>query len=531
VERPIWRPPAVSPVPAGGRAFTPLEGAGSYDRAMRANAIVSLGVAVALASGCAGAGDRGTAAPAADELVLTEYAEPRPVPVPHRRIHPVLQAALADAGQTEAPADGAVLTYVVVDDRGYPLAAQHAERPVMPASTMKLVTAAAALRILGPAHRYITEVRTGGAPSADGRVDGDLVLVGSGDPALATAGYGDDVYPVRPRTPIEDLADGVVAAGVREITGSIVADASILAEEPLAAGWPAHYLADLDTTPVSGLTVDAGRVLEWTEDGRVLATPADDPAVHTASRFAVLLEERGVVVHGSVRLGTASTSHRLATVTSPPLEDLLRHAIQRSDNHMSDGIYRTLGAVGRGDGTWHAAAAATREALDDLELDWNGVVLADGSGLSRDDRLTASFLVQLDRAMAADLHAAAWDRLMAVAGESGTLSRRLRGTSAEGALRGKTGALTDVRSFAGSVHGPDGQRYHLAVLGNEVGGAGRGLVREIVDRFAQLLADDLRCGTTLVPRDPAEASVGAPVEGADGSGSADEEQPPTLVCA
>ncbi|MBW3602046.1 MAG: D-alanyl-D-alanine carboxypeptidase, partial [Actinobacteria bacterium] len=124
----------------------------------------------------------------------------------------------------------------VVLDRG-------GHTPLLPASTLKLVTAAAALRTLGPGFRYVTRVVATRQPD-DGVVRGDIVVVGSGDPALATATYG-RVEPDRPRTPLEALAGQLRRAGVRRVTGRVVGDPGLLAHEPLAAGWPDRYLDSL----------------------------------------------------------------------------------------------------------------------------------------------------------------------------------------------------------------------------------------------------------------------------------------------
>lgn len=430
--------------------------------------------------------------PIAERAAAADEVDLRPAPAPRRRIHPVLQGAMTELVRSPETALDGEVGLLVLDEQGYPMLEEASDLALVPASTMKVVTAAAALRTLGPEHRYVTTVRAEGHPERSGQLRGDLVLVGGGDPALATPGYAADVYPARPRSPLEDLAEALVEAGIEHVEGDLVADSSVLADEPIAPGWSEHYLADLDATRSAGLTVDAGRVIEWTDDGRVLATAAEDPALEAGRRLAELLEERGVTIGGAVRTGrAAAATTTLAELSSPPLEELLRHAVQRSDNHMADGVFRSLGTAEGG--SWRSAAAAVRDALADLELDWHGVVLADGSGLSRRDRLTASFLVRLDAAMGSGDLARTWREIMAVAGESGTLARRLRGTAAHGVLRGKTGALTDVRAFVGHLELGVGRRYHLAVIGNELAGDSPWRFHEVVDRIALLLAEDLRC--------------------------------------
>jgi D-alanyl-D-alanine carboxypeptidase/D-alanyl-D-alanine-endopeptidase (penicillin-binding protein 4) len=139
-----------------------------------------------------------------------------------------------------------------------------------------------------------------------------------------------------------------------------------------------------------------------------------------------------------------------------------------------------------------AGDQATRQALAPLDLDWTGAVLADGSGLSRSDRLSARMLASLDRQLVSSDHGALWRRLMAVTGDSGTLRGRLRGTPAHGRFAGKTGTLEDVVSLVGTVHGHDGRTYHLAVLVNGPGGtAWRSHARLFFDEIVLLLTEDL----------------------------------------
>src|SRR5690606_26931344 len=129
-----------------------------------------------------------------------------------------------------------------------------------------------------------------------------------------------------------------------------------------------------------------------------------------------LLVERGVDVRG----GHASRHHDtpppvpLAEVHSPPLAHLLRYTVQHSDNHLADAVFRTLGAAA-GDPTWAGAAAAARAALLPLGLDWDDLVLADGSGLSRDDRLSAAALTDLQAYLSAALPGE-WADLQALSG-------------------------------------------------------------------------------------------------------------------
>ncbi|CAN5758824.1 D-alanyl-D-alanine carboxypeptidase/D-alanyl-D-alanine-endopeptidase [soil metagenome] len=377
----------------------------------------------------------------------------------------------------------------VLDADGASVFTRRASHLLLPASTIKLVTAAAALARLGPDFRYTTSVQAVRPPNRRGVVRGDLVLVGGADPTLGTPAFG-RVEPDRPRTPLEHLADRVQAAGVRRVTGELVADPTVFAHQPLAAGWLPEYLEDLDATRASGLTVDAGRLL-FRSNGGLQGRAARDPAAVAGRAFHALLRRRGVDIAGDSVVATRPGAEAaLAQVRSAPLRTIVRYMTSESDNHLADGIFRTIGAVG-GTPTWAGSGRTTRQALQGLDLPWSGSVLADGSGLSRDDRLTTALLVRLQAGMWTSNLARPWRDAMALAGRRGTLSGRLVGTVAERRLYGKTGTLRDVRSLVGTVVGPADSAWHLAVIGNRLTTAQRDRLASTTDRLALALALDL----------------------------------------
>lgn len=523
---------------------------------MRARGVVRVVVGVAAALGLVGLSASPTTpaptpGPGSVRETTPRVATAGPEMVPREARRPPITPLLADPRRPVAPAPdrtalqrrltellghpevatGGTVGLSVTDARGRPVFRREATRPLLPASATKLVTAAAALLALGPDHRYTTAVVADAEPDGRGVVRGDLVVVGSGDPALGTPAFGTRVLPERPRTALEALADRVVASGVRVVTGGVVGDPSVFADEPRPTGWPDRYLTTFEGTPVSGLTVDAGRSIVDRGDGTLVAERTDDPAATTAAALRALLVERGVDVRG----GHASRHHDtpppvpLAEVHSPPLAHLLRYTVQHSDNHLADAVFRTLGAAA-GDPTWAGAAAAARAALLPLGLDWDDLVLADGSGLSRDDRLSAAALTDLQAYLSAALPGE-WADLQALSGRSGTLRRRWTGSVAEAKVRGKTGTLRDVRSFAGTVAGRDGDAYHVAVIVNDLDANRAAAARRLIDLVVQVLVEDANdCTRRPLPPDaptpptptPAPTAAPDPPPGAE---------PGELVCA
>jgi len=421
---------------------------------------------------------------------------PPPVAAVHEAPVPAGRAALVATldGLLAAPGVQGTLTVAVVDEHGRALVERGPDVAVLPASTQKLVTAAAALETLGPDHRFRTALHATAVP-VQGVLTGDLVLVGSGDPALASPLYGQMIYPARPRTPLERLADAVVALGITHVEGAVVGDPRAYATSPAAEGWFPRYFHDLDARYVSSLTAEAGLTISYDEPTDDLEVElSHDPVLTAASVLRDLLDERGVTVAAEPRVvgPIAPSTIVLAEVDSPPLAELLRHTVRRSDNHMADTLLHAVALHTVGEAGWAAGDRAVREALSHLDLDWTGVVLADGSGLSRSNRSTAGFLTQLEAAMYTSSNAATWGTLMAVAGHEGTLRNRLVGTPADGRFTGKTGTLDDVRSIAGTVHGPEGAAYHLTVVGNDlIDPASRTNIRALMDNLALALATDL----------------------------------------
>jgi serine-type D-Ala-D-Ala carboxypeptidase/endopeptidase (penicillin-binding protein 4) len=453
---------------------------------------------------------------------------------------------------------------LVVDEYGREVVALDPDEALLPASTIKIVTAAAALTTFGPTKTFATRVDTTG-PIVEGVLDGDLILRGGGDPVLATEEYGRWVDADRPRTPLEELADDIVEAGITEVDGDLVGVSEGFEGPRVASGWPERYFDSLDARYADSLSVDAGLrtlvtypALETEEDGseddeeadeadgdeadgdeadggeadgddadgddsngddaddegpppavgdlpdgidpEVRVEHASDPAEHATEEFLRLLEQREVELTGDARVGEIDMPLRgkVGLVESPPLEDLLRYVVQRSDNQMADAVFLSVGRERTGMGSFESAERAIRQTLDRLDIEHEDAVFADGSGLSRNDRASARLLVEVDRRMHRSRHGGTWSSLMAVTGESGTLLGRLGYGITDGRFAGKTGTLRDVSALVGSVDGENGRRYHLAVLANDPG-EGRWQARALTDELIVLLTADL---------DGCEASAG-----------------------
>ena len=328
-----------------------------------------------------------------------------------------------------------------------------ADASMVPASTAKLLTATAALVALGPDARFRTTV-VASAPPLDGGLAGDLTLVGGGDPILESPDYTAR-FLRQPQivTDLDGLAADIQEAGVQRVDGAIVGDESRYDQARYVSGWPERYISQNQIGPLSGLAVNDGfeRYPQLGGGGDPLVAAAD-PAANAAAVLTRLLEARGVEVVGEPRRGLAPAGAvEVAAVESPPLVDVVGQLLQESDNNTGELLLKELGRGG-GDPTTPGGATAAQAQLAEGGVDLSGSVVADGSGLSLDDRVTCDLLVDLlSRPGTGPL---LQDRL-AVAGQSGTLTDRYVDTPLAGTLRAKTGSLNTVSSLAGLVADED----------------------------------------------------------------------------
>ena len=342
---------------------------------------------------------------------------------------------------------------------GHVLFERNPDVAVTPASTMKLLTATAIVRELGLGERLHTRVLTA-APVTDGIVDGDIFLVGGGDPVLGTVDWAAH-FERQPRlfTPIELLADRI-AAGVREIRGRIVGDDGRYDRERYVPSWPRRYLDDNETGPLSALTVNDGFATWDGPDPQDI--PWDDPPRDGAAMLTTLLRARGVTVaHDAVAGSAVPNARELAAVDSPTIRELVTAMLQDSDNGTAELLVKELGLRRTGVGSSEAGTRVVMGSLARALLPLQGTVIHDGSGLDHGDRITCRLLAAiLDRADRSGPIAHG----LPVAAETGTLSKRFLATPVAGHLRAKTGSITGVAALAGYADGMQGVLTFVQVL-------------------------------------------------------------------
>lgn len=422
-------------------------------------------------------------------------SRPRPVAVRRplqtpvfslRRLPVLLRQRVADerlaaaVAQVVGGAAGPRICVDVRDETGRQLYGLATAERLIPASTLKILTARGVLAGLGPESRLRTEVK--GGPPAEGAV-GDLWLVGGGDPLLSTAQFALEAgFGGKPRlaTSLESLADAVTAAGVGRVV-RLIGDDSRHEATRVLPGWSSTYAAMLAITPLSALTVNKGLLL-----GNRSAAPS--PALEATATLAALLEARGVVVD-QVGEGVApANAPVLAAIESAPMADVVGEILQNSDNLGAELLIRELARRDAATGTTAAGTAGVRNELSRDGVDLTQLVVADGSGLDRANRASCRVITDV---LLADGSAGDIGSALPVAGRQGTMLNRLAGTPAEGRVRAKTGSLQGVAGLAGWATGPDHQAIAFSALVNMPspgGSASSDAAVELVDKVALAVA-------------------------------------------
>jgi serine-type D-Ala-D-Ala carboxypeptidase/endopeptidase (penicillin-binding protein 4) len=355
--------------------------------------------------------------------------------------------------------------------------------PLVPGSTGKLLTTAAALLTLNPTDRLVTRVVAGPDP-------GTVILVGGGDPTLTALPAGKEgVYPDPSR--LTALADAVKKAAPARVARVLV-DTSRYHGPTLQPSWEPSDVPGGFVAPIEPVMLDGGRVDATKQDGPRVS----DPALTAGRALAGLLGANP----GAVAAGTAAPGATvLGTVVSAPVSDLVEQTIRASDNVLAEVLAREVAIRRKGDPSFAGAADQTLAALAQAGFDTAGAHMVDGSGLSTDDRVPAKLLGAVLAAAAAPSEGAKDIQFLRpivtglpVAGGDGTLDDRFGSGSpaaaGRGVVRAKTGTLTGVSSLAGITTDADGRLLVFALMSNDVIPS---VVRPELDAIAARLS---RCG-------------------------------------
>ena len=400
-----------------------------------------------------------------------------------------IEAALSSAGL----AGSGTGVYVWDLDAALPIYELNSSGRFTPASNMKLVTSAAALRDWSAAHHFATELYgPDPAITSGGTLDGDLYLRGLGDPSLSTRSYQRDVFDLTTAS-FEIFAKTLRSEGVKKISGKVRGDASWFDKLKTVPYWKAGL--QLECGPLSGLSGNQGL-----DDGNRVSAPA----TWAAKLMTTALRNAGVKVKGKPGSGTLPTSAKfIKRQYSAALPGILKHMNQESDNFFAEMLLKGLGKDFYGEGSTAAGTEASKATLHAMGVEGGTYVIQDGSGLSYGDRLTPEGVVKVLGAMRQRDDFDDYYDSLPVAGEDGTLHDRMRGTAAAGNAHAKTGTLNIAVCLSGYVESANDHLVGFSILmnGGSVGTSGWGQAATAQDKIVAALAK------ATLPGDPVLAAT------------------------
>ena len=361
---------------------------------------------------------------------------------------------------------------VAIEWMGTRLGSLNSSKALIPASATKLITATVALEVLKPEFVYTTKVH--GSLDAAGLVP-DLYFVGGGDPLIVRNEYvASEKYPTTSGTSLEKLADSLVAAGLRRVTGSVVGVDTRYDNLRFVDVWPQDFHFT-EAGPLGALVVDDGVVLGQ-------ATKPDDPAVAAAIELQNLLNARGVLFGALPRHDVLPANiPEIASIQSAPLTAVVQEMMVNSDNNTSELLLKEIGFASKGIGSTAAGLLAVMEQLAKWKLD-KDVLLFDGSGLASDGRVPCDVFMSL-----LNKFSTVMPNLMAVAGETGTIRDIFDSTAVAGKLRAKTGTLNGAKALVGYLPITNSDPVTFSLLMNRSGIDNQGTYRPIWYSLADVL--------------------------------------------
>jgi D-alanyl-D-alanine carboxypeptidase/D-alanyl-D-alanine-endopeptidase (penicillin-binding protein 4) len=356
---------------------------------------------------------------------------------------------------------------VVNPASGDTLYSRNAGKLFMPASNMKIITGAAALALLGPDYRFTTTFVSRGA-IRDSVLDGDLIVIGRGDPTVSDRAQQGNAFAWMQR-----VADSLAVRGIKRVGGRLVRGGNAFPDSIYGYGWEWDDLTTESGAPIDELLYDEG----MTKVSRRIA--GRDTLVDIATAFPArtyleslssALAEKGISVGAIVPDSTvevlAPGVDTLFSVQSPPLREILRYFEKPSQNQIGEILLRAIGLERTGVGRSDSGSVVVSRQLLAWGVERDGFVVYDGSGLSRHDLLSPETIVRTLVAIQRDTAFLVFYDALPIAGVDGTLRTRMVGTPAAGNMRAKTGTLQFVRALSGYVTDADGDRLVFSILNN-----------------------------------------------------------------
>ncbi len=315
--------------------------------------------------------------------------------------------------------------------------------PLIPASIMKSVTTAALLNKVGPNYRYHTGIFIDGSLDM-GILRGNLVIVGACDPSVNSMSepYGQNI--------IEEITDALRLAGINKIEGKIIIDESEFAGSPRPDSWMAA-----DFRESYGTGIHAFNFENNARGGRSVENPS---SVFISRLKSALAKEMISIDEKDLGIGKRT---QIFDHVSPPIDEIMRSCMMRSDNMFAEAMLRTYGKLEGKDGSTPSAANSEYAFWVERKMPMEGVEIIDGSGLSRQNRVTAEFMNGILTQMSGD---ATYASFFPLAGQEGTLKKFLAETPLDSYIAMKTGSMKGIQCYAGYKLDEDYVPTHSVVI-------------------------------------------------------------------
>ena len=341
--------------------------------------------------------------------------------------------------------DPEAVAVVIADlEDGSLLAAHNADKALLPASIMKTATTAAMIQKNPSNKPLITKVFIDG-PIVDGKLDGNLIVVGSGDPSL----NGNDDR-AKSADFVVEIVQAVSDKGITSINGSIIIDESVFSGKPIPDSWQA------DDLPYAYGTGSHGFNFEKNSSNKA---SVKDPSGVFKKKLKTAFSNKNI----SLKEGEAGGGKRQLIVEhkSAPLNDIMHSCMVRSDNLYAESILRLFGVESVSDVSTDEAAREAMNLWKKAGLPMENVLIVDGSGLSRKNRVTGRFMTMM---LAKMKNNRPYTDLFPRVGKEGTVKSFLKDTELEGKMALKTGSMRGVQCYAGYKLNDKGQPVMSVVV-------------------------------------------------------------------
>ncbi|KFF20883.1 D-alanyl-D-alanine carboxypeptidase/D-alanyl-D-alanine-endopeptidase [Chryseobacterium sp. JM1] len=390
--------------------------------------------------------------------------------------------------------------FVVYDPKTKKVISSYNENtPLVPASTTKLLTTETALNLLGENYRWMTQLEYSGTIDESGVLNGNLYLIGSGDPSLGTNKAGAWSY----RDIVSDFMSGLSREGIKKVNGDIIIQTALFKGNitmlPENVVWLENnnYYLPVGTTreinpaneklivKKSGFASDKKYFYvspyvnqmvyaeKYDGDG-VLTTKLPDAPAYLANTFRTTLVKSGIGVTGKVtpKMTDAAPESRklVAAYKSPTLGDIVFYTNQHSDNSLAEALLKTVGYQKMGDQTSESGRIVVTNHLKNESFDMIGLNYMDGSGLSRGNNVTPISQVKFLTSLMDEKYYKTYFTSLPVGGQSGTLKRMFIGTG-NGQVFAKTGTLNKVKTLAGYLKTNSGKTLVFSLMVNNYSGS------------------------------------------------------------